>query len=63
MNVRLCDIENIFVLEYILKMYQKKSIPLGPHMPVTANFLSKLTPDIRRNVFRHMLQREYKCVF
>jgi hypothetical protein len=31
-------------------------------MTVAANFLTKLSPDVRRNVFRHMLQREYKPV-
>jgi hypothetical protein len=42
-----------------VKMYEKKSILLGPYIPVAANFLSKMAPDIRKNVFRSMLQREY----
>lgn len=37
-------------------MYQKSSIPLGPYIPVAANFLSNLSSDARRNVFRFMLQ-------
>jgi hypothetical protein len=40
-------------------MYEKKSTLLGPYIPVAANFLSKMAPDVRRNVFRSMLQREY----
>lgn len=37
-------------------MYQKRSILLGSSILVAANFLSKLTPDVRKNVFRCMLQ-------
>ncbi|PSN56579.1 COMM domain-containing protein 5 [Blattella germanica] len=37
-------------------MYQKKSVALGPQIPVAASILSKLSPDLRRNVFRSMIQ-------